>query len=352
VGKSQVGSGLEAGRDYPRSYGEMLAWFSDDDSCLDYLEWLRWPKGFVCPECGELGGWKLSDGRFNCSLCASRTSVVAGTIFHGTRTPLTLWFASAWHITSGKNGVAAKTLHRLLEFGSYQTAWAILHRFRKAMVRKGRERLTGEVEVDETLVGGPKEGLRGRGATGKVLVAVAVEILKPTGFGRCRLRIIPNAEASTLRSFLQDYVEPGSVVITDGWPSYPPAIGGDYIHSPRIIKGSNVEAHVALPGVHRVSSLVKRWLMGTHQGAVEGDHLQSYLDEFAFRFNRRHSEFRGLLFRRLLEQAVQVSPVTYRSLVVKPTPKEVKPVPPAIHRVAPSSLAKLLPARPWRRQAQ
>ena len=348
----QEGSGLKAGKDYPSSYGEMLAWFPDDDSCLDYLDWLRWPKGFVCPDCGERGGWKLDDGRFNCSLCNCRTSVTAGTIFHRTRTPLTLWFASAWHITSGKNGVAAKTLHRLLDFGSYQTAWTILHRFRMAMVRKGRERLSGEVEVDEMLIGGERKGARGRTASGKVLVAVAVERLRPTGFGRCRLRVIPNAEAPTLRSFLQDFIEPGSVVITDGWASYPLATEGSYVHSPFKIKGSNVESHVALPGVHRVSSLIKRWLMGTHQGAVEVDHLQRYLDEFAFRFNRRHSEFRGLLFRRLLEQAVQTPPMTYKSLVVNPKAKEVKPLPPAIHRVAPPSLAKQLPARPWRLGAQ
>ena len=274
--------------------------------------------------------------------------MTAGTIFHGTRTPLTIWFAAAWYVTSAKNGVSAKTLHRLLGFGSYQTAWTMLHRFRTAMVRPGRDRLAGEVEVDETFIGGVKAGKRGRGAQGKALVAVAVECLNPKGFGRCRLRTIPDAEAPTLRSFLLDCVEPGSVIVTDGFASYPPAIGDDYGHRPFPVAGSGIQAHVVLPGVHRVASLVKRWLLGTHQGAVAGDHLQAYLDEFAFRFNRRRSEFRGLLFRRLLEQAVQVGPLTYQSLVVNPSPKRTKPRPPRAHRVGPSSLLVQLSARPWR----
>lgn len=341
-------SALQAGRDYPPSYGEMLAWFPDDESCLDYLDWLRWPDGFVCPRCETGRGWKLTDGRFWCGQCRRRVSVTAGTIFHRTRTPLTVWFASAWHMTAAKNGIAAKSLHRLLRFGSYQTAWTLLHRFRTAMVRRGRDRLAGKVEVDETLIGGARKGKPGRGAEGKVLVAVAVEVLQPMGFGRCRLRVIPNAEASTIRSFLLDYVAPGSTVVTDGWSSYPAAIGSDYQHTALPMKHSEIQAHVSMPGVHRISSLVKRWLLGTHQGAVEEDHLQSYLDEFAFRFNRRRSESRGLLFRRLLEQAVQVGPVSYRSLVVNPRPKREPPHPPAHHRVAPPSLAKSLPPRPWR----
>lgn len=340
---------LQAGRDYPRSYSELRAWFPDDESCCDYLDWLRWPDGFVCPRCETpSGSWRLGDGRFWCERCRRRVSVTAGTLFHRTRTPLSVWFATAWYMTSAKNGVSAKTLHRLLGFGSYQTAWTMLHRFRTAMVRPGRDRLSGDVEVDESYIGGIKPGKRGRGALGKVLVVVAVEVLSPKGFGRCRLRVIRTAEASTLRSFLLDCVEPGFVVVTDGFVSYPPAVGNEYGHRPFPVAGSGVRAHVVLPGVHRVASLVKRWLLGTHQGAVEADHLQGYLDEFAFRFNRRRSEFRGLLFRRLLEQAVQVGPVTYRSLVVNPSPKRTKPQPPSTRRVGPLSLAVTLPARPWR----
>ena len=340
---------LRAGRDYPPNYAGLRAWFPDDAACIDYLEWLRWPTGFVCPRCASSRAWRMSDGRFWCEPCRRRVSVTAGTIFQATRTPMTVWFAAAWHATSAKNGVSAKTLHRLLGFGSYQTAWAMLHRFRTAMVRPGRDRLAGTVEVDETYIGGTKPGKRGRGAVGKALVAVAVELLSPKGFGRCRLRIIPNAEAPTLRSFLLDCVEPGSVVVTDGFVSYPPATGDDYVHNPLSVAVSGDPAHVALPGVHRVASLAKRWLLGTHQGAVETDHLQAYLDEFAFRFNRRRSEFRGLLFRRLLEQAVNTGPATYRSIVVKPTAKTTKPTPPpATHRTQPASLDATLPDRPWR----
>ena len=216
------------------------------------------------------------------------------------------------------------------------------------MVRPGRDHLAGTVEVDETFLGGVRPGKRGRGAAGKALVAVAVEILKPKGFGRCRLRIIPNAQGASLRAFLLDGIEPGSVLVTDGLRSYLSAVADDYVHEPVSVSQSSEPAHVALPGVHRVASLLKRWLLGTHQGAVEVDHLQGYLDEFAFRFNRRRSEFRGLLFRRLLEQAMQVGPVTYRSLVVNPTPKTKKPQPPVEHRIGPASLAsKPEMLHPW-----
>lgn len=340
---------LIPGRDYPRSYGELRAWFADDASCLDYLEWLRWPAGFTCPRCGGSQSWRMADGRFWCGPCRRRVSVTAGTIFQDTRTPMTVWFAAAWYSTSSKSGVSAKTLHRLLDFGSYQTAWAMLHRLRSAMIRPGRDRLRGTVEVDETYIGGTRAGKRGRGAAGKTLVAVAVEQVEPKGFGRCRLQVIPNAEAETLRSFLMDSVEPGSTVITDGWVSYPTATATQFVHRPFNITASGVRAHASLPGVHRVASLVKRWLTGTHQAAVEADHLQAYLDEFAFRFNRRRSEFRGLLFRRLLEQAVDSGPIAYKSLVVNPSPKATKPKPPPpSKRVHPPSLELASPDRPWR----
>lgn len=343
---------LRAGRDFPRNYAELRAWFPDDDACLDFLQWLRWPNGFACPGCGEMVRcWRTGDGRFWCEGCRRRVSTTSGTVFHRTRTPLTVWFAVAWYMTCAKNGVSALTLHRLLGFGSYQTAWAMMHRLRTAMVRPGRDRLAGRVEVDETLFGGVnKPGKRGRGAAGKVLVVVAVEQLEPTGFGRCRLRAIPDVTASTLGRFLRDCVEPGSVVITDGLASYWGATGDDYDHEPVIVAGSGTTASALLPGVHRVASLAKRWLMGTHQGAVEGDHIQAYLDEFAFRFNRRKAEFRGLLFRRLLEQAVRVEPATYRSLVVNPSPKAQPPKPTGGSPARAQSLATTASAqvRPWR----
>jgi transposase-like protein len=234
------------------------------------------------------------------------------------------------------------------------------------MVRPGRGRLTGVVEVDETFFGGVRPGKRGRGAAGKALVVVAVELLEPKGFGRCRLRAvqapggagsgrcrlraIPDAKAASLGPFLRDCVEPGSTVVTDGFTSYPSAIETDYVHRPVNVTRSGSEAHVLLPGVHRIASLAKRWLMGTHQGAVEEDHLQGYLGEFAFRFNRRKSEYRGLLFRRLLEQAVQVEPVSYKSLVANPAPKSKPPRPPGGSPARAASIdATAIPATyPWR----
>ncbi len=349
MAKQQSVSALQAGRDYPRDYAEFCAWFPDDDACLDYLEWLRWPDGFVCPRCGTAKSWRMSDGRFWCERCRRRVSVTMGTIFHRTRTPLTVWFAVAWSMTAAKNGVSAKTLQRLLGFGSYQTAWTMLHRFRTAMVRPDRDRLSGRVEVDETLVGGEEhEGKRGRGAGRKALVAVAVEVLSPKGFGRVRMRCVPDASGASLVPFVCDAVASGATIMTDGWSGYNELAMHGFTHQRTIISHSDDPAHVSMPGVHRVAALLKRWLLGTHQGAVESDHLQGYLDEFTFRFNRRHSASRGLLFRRLLEPAVQTSPITYRSLVAKPAPKSLPPRPLSVHHVHPTSLAVTSSARPWR----
>ena len=252
-----------AGRHYPRSYGDVLAWFPDDEACLDYLDWLRWPNGFTCPHCDEVVGWRLGDGRWSCGGCARRVSAAAGTIFHGTRTPLTVWFAAAWQMTSDKQGVSALGLKRVLEIGSTQTAWAMLHRYRSAMVRPGRDRLSGTVEADETFLGGPEPGVPGRGALGKVLVEVAVE-RRDKGFGRCRMQVIDDASAPTLRAFLLAHVEPGSMMLTDGFPSYPPACGSDYGHRPTPISGSGHQAHELLPGVHRPGRLTRQAVAGGH----------------------------------------------------------------------------------------
>ncbi len=335
----------EAGRDYPSSYAGLRAWFSEDAACLD---WLRWPEGFCCPRCESVAGWRTVDSRWSCGGCARRVSATSGTIFHRTRTPLTVWFAAGWLLTSSKSGVAAVTVQRQLDLGSYQTAWAMLHRFRTAMVRPGRERLTGRVEVDETFIGGVKPGKRGRGAAGKAMVAIAVEQHEPRGFGRIRLQVIDNAQAPTLRAFLLDHVEPGATVVTDGLRSYPPAVGEDYDHDPFNVAGSGLHAHIPLPAVHRVASLLKRWLLGTHQGAIEADHLQAYLDEFVFRFNRRHSNARGLLFYRLLQQAVATEPITYRDLVANPAPRPDTHAAPPGARSNPASLDIGQPGRPWR----
>lgn len=244
-----------------------------------------------------------------CPACRRQASVTAGTLFDKTRTPLTTWFEAAWHVTTAKNGLSAKTLERTLGV-RYRIAWTMLQRFRVAMVRSDREPLSGEVEVDETFVGGPKSGgKRGRGAA-KSLVAIAVEIKEPRGFGRVRMRHVADASGDTLVPFVRDVVRPGSSVLTDGWRGYNGLAEHGYKHRRDIQYKSDTPAHVSMPGVHRIASLLKRWILGTHQGSVTPDHLQSYLEEFTFRFNRRTSGSRGLVFRRLLEQAVVTSPVT------------------------------------------
>jgi transposase-like protein len=342
---------LVAGSHYPSSLGEFMSWFRTDADCLDYLEWLRWPDGFVCPHCSSPGGWRLGDGRFECASCSRRTSVTAGTIFDRTRTPLTVWFMACWMFATQKDGVSAQSLQRSLEIGSYQTAWAMLHRLRSVLIRPGREQLSGIVEVDETFIGGEEPGLRGGRAKGnKSLVAVAVELREPKGYGRCRMTIVPDASGASLQSMIVDHIESGSEVITDGWQGYRKIDKLGYVHdrrSQRAARARGDDPAELLPGVHRVASLAKRWLLGTHQGSVGDAHLQSYLDEFVFRFNRRTSRSRGLLFYRVLELAVGHEPVRYHDLIVTSTPAKN---PPSTRGGTghPPSLERSPVIRPWR----
>ena len=284
--------------------------FPDDEACLRYVEELRWPDGFSCPACGTKGEpWRATRGRLVCQACRSQTRVSAGTIFDRTRTPLTTWFEAAWHLTTAKNGMSAQTLSGTLGT-SYRVAWAMLHRYRVAMVRAEREPLQGDVEVDETLVGGVDHGgKRGRGAK-KCVVVIAVEIKQHKGFGRVRMRYVPDASNTSLVPFVCEVVAPGSTVLTDGWGGYNRLPEQGYLHRATVVSTSWDPADPSMPGVHRIASLLKRWILGTHQGSVDPVHLQSYLEEFTFRFNRRSSGSRGLVFRRLLEQAVVTVPVT------------------------------------------
>jgi transposase-like protein len=340
-----------AGEHYPRSIGELQAWFGTDADCLDYLEWLRWPDGFVCPRCRHGGGWHLGDGRFMCASCGGRSSVTAGTIFDRTRTPLTVWFTACWIFATGKDGISALSLKRLLEMGSYQTAWTMLHRLRSVLVRPGRERLSGIVEVDEAYIGGEEPGLPGGRARGKkVLVGVAVEVKEPRGMGRCRMAPLADGSASSLHPFVTDHVEPGTRVITDGWNGYLGLDQRGYVHDRRSQRAARLggeDPGDLLPAVHRVISLAKRWLLGTHQGSVEVTHLPSYLDEFVFRFNRRASRSRGLVFFRVLELAIGHDPVRYHELIVRKRPRVVPPVPPRPGG-RPPSLERQRANRPWR----
>jgi len=277
--------------------------------------------------------------------------VTAGTLFDRRRTPLTVWFEACWLFASGKDGMSALSLQRALEIGSYPTAWAMLHRLRSVLVRPGRDRLAGTVEVDETYIGGEEPGLRGGRARGKkALVGIAVEVTEPRGFGRCRMQILADASAATLHPFVTAHVEPGTRVITDGWQGYRGIEKLGYLHEPRSQRAARARGEDIgglLPGVHRIASLAKRWLLGTHQGSVDAAHLQSYLDEFVFRFNRRRSRSRGMLFYRVLELAVAHAPVRYRDLVADPQPKRVPPKPPSSPG-QPPSLDRPRANRPWR----
>ena len=200
------------GRDYPRSLGEFQAWFGTDADCLDYLEWVRWPQWFTCPECGISQGWRLGDARIMCAACGHRTSVTAGTIFDRTRTPLTVWFTACWLFATARDGISALSLQRSLGIGSCQTAWAMLGRLRSVLVRPGRDRLAGRVEVDETYTGGQEPGLRGGRARGKkVLTGIAVEVREPKGIGRCRMALLADGSAASLHPFVTGHVEPGAV---------------------------------------------------------------------------------------------------------------------------------------------
>jgi transposase-like protein/ribosomal protein L37AE/L43A len=297
--------------DYPRNLLEFEQRFATDQACRDYLAKLRWPDGFVCPRCGGRRAWPTRRGLWVCADCQYQASVTAGTIFQDTRKPLTLWFRVMWWVTTQKNGASALGLQRELGLKTYWTAWTWLHKLRRAMVRPGRDRLSGRVEVDETYIGGPEEGVIGRLAHDKTLVLVAAQE-DGSRIGRIRLQRVTALTKASVRRFVEQAVEPGSVLRTDGLNVYQGLAG--YDHQPVIVKNQAADASTVLPRVHRVASLLKRWLLGTHQGAVRAEHLDYYLDEFTFRFNRRRSASRGKLFYRLVQQAMQVEPVPYSAL--------------------------------------
>ena len=302
------------GRDYPKTQVEFEQRFATEEACRGYIAQLRWPDGFVCPRCQAKSARSATRQRLICRACRYQASVTAGTIFEGTRKPLRLWFRAMWYVTTQKHGASALGLQRVLGLGQYRTAWTWLHKLRRAMVRPGRERLVGTVEADEIYVGGKEVGARGRSLGKKAVVAVAVEE-NGAGMGRIRLKRVPNAAAASLEDFLLESVEPGSTIRTDGWRSYSRLQELGYRHDKAVMGGDRELVERVFPRVHRVAALLKRWLLGTHQGAVEHQHLDYYLDEFTFRFNRRTSRSRGLLFYRLLQQAVATAPVPRKAML-------------------------------------
>lgn len=287
--------------------------FPTDEACFEYLRLVKWPNGFVCPHCKNENFWKIKSQLLRCKKCKKDISVTAGTIFQDLRKPMRLMFQAMWHVVCQKQGVNALGLQKSLGLGSYETAWTWLHKLRRAMVRPGRDKLSGVVEVDETLVGGKHSGKRGRGTEGKVLVLVAIEDKGKAGLGRVRLKHIPDASKKTLKKAIQELVETGSTIKTDGWASYKGIEKKGYEHI--IIPHSEVEpGDDPTPKVHQIASLLKRWLFGTHHGGQQFSHLQYYLNEYTFRFNRRKSRSRGKLFYRLVQQALQVEPAPLSTL--------------------------------------
>lgn len=301
---------------YPRTFEEFLEWFSSEEDCAKYLEWVRWPQGFVCPGCGGAKAWRTERGLWHCPGCQRQSSVTAGTVFEDSRKPLRLWFHVMWLMMAQKTGLSAKNLCETYGFGSYQTAWGWLRKLRSVMVRPGRDRLAGRVEVDEAFVGGQREGTRGRGAEGKTLVLVAVEGDAKKRLGRVRFRCVKAIDRAGVELFVGDCVEAGARVVTDGLSVYDHLRTAGFDHRPHVQTTGGTAAREQLDHVHLVISLLKRWLAGTHQGAVTPAHLQAYLDEFSFRFNRRLSQHRGKLFYRLMQQAVTARPPAVKELYV------------------------------------
>jgi transposase-like protein len=222
------------------------------------------------------------------------------------------WFIGIWWVTTQKQGARAEGLQQVLGLNSYQTAWTWLHKIRRAMVNPNRAKLSGTIEIDEAYIGGESTGKRGRGAENKVIVAVGCE-LDGKKLGRCRMNVIADISAVSIHAFITENIEKGSRLITDGWSGFSGIEYKGYTQQIHAQKYTADETNM-LPHIHTIVSLLKRWLLGTHQGAVEPNHLQAYLDEYVFRFNRRKSAQRGLLFYRLLESAMRTKTISYKDL--------------------------------------
>jgi transposase-like protein len=295
---------------------DFQARFPDEQACWEYLVQSRWPEGYRCPRCGGQSAALLTGRRlWQCSACRYQVSVTAGTVLHKTHTPLHLWFWAAYLMSTPTPGLSAVQLQRQLGISRYETAWMMLHKLRRAMVNPERTPLSGEVEVDECFVGGHQAGLRGGRERGqKALVAVAVEV-RGAGSGRVRIAVIEDASADTLLGFVKANVAAGATVHTDGWPPYRALARHGYNHQPRSQRASRRaggDTDEILPRAHRAISNLKTWLAGTHRG-VSGEHLQVYLDEFSFRFNRRRTPMAA--FQTLLGLQSQQQPTTYRSII-------------------------------------
>jgi transposase-like protein len=307
-------------QDLPRDLPTFLKRFGTDAKCRAYLVRARWPGGFACTGCGHDQAWSHKKRLIEeCTACGKQHSILAGTIFEQTKTGLARWFLAIYLVTSSKGGISAMELKRQMGFGSYQTAWSWLHKIRRAMVRPERTPLSAHIEADETYVGGPRPGRGGRGAAGKTPVAGAVESgrgqARGRRLGRLRLAVVADVSARSLAGFLGQNVARPAIVATDGWSGYAGLAAAGYAHEPLNLAATWGDAALRLPAIHLVFGLAKRWLLGTHHGAVSKKHLAAYLDEFVFRFNRRTAKSIAHRFARVIQQGVLTPPATYRDIV-------------------------------------
>jgi len=302
---------------FPKTLREFQSKFATEENCQRYLAACRWPDGFVCPRCGNRRAYELVRlRRWQCAGCRHQVSLTAGTILHNTKTPLTGWFWAAYLTTTDKRGVSALLLQRQLALRRYETAWMMLHKLRRAMVNLTREPLQGEVEVDDTWVGGTQAGLRGsRQLKGRkaALVLVAVE-KRGRGTGRARMAVIPDFKTTTLIAFLKRNVALGSTVYTDGLKTFTGLQEAGFKHVPRsqplridLRKG----AKSVVPLADRAIGNLQQWLIGTYHG-VSRDQLQVYLDEFVFRHNRRRIPMAA--FQTLLGLGTGCKPTQYKQI--------------------------------------
>ncbi len=294
---------------YPKYQIEFEKMFSTNKKCLEYLFKIRSEIGYICPRCNSKDYWLSKRNLLICKTCEYQLSITAGTIFHKSRLPLTILFRALWFIVAQKNGVSALSVQRILGLKKYKTTWTWLHKFRRLMVIPRRDKLKGNIEIDETLIGGKKSGKRGRGAEGKILVIIAIEVIGKKS-GRVRMSTIADASRKSINAFIKENIEVGSRITTDGWKGYVDITKMKYFHQIET-NTATLDGEQILPNVHKIASLLKRWLLGTHQNFTSQDKLNYYLDEFAFRYNRRNSKSRGLLFYTLIKNAIRHEHVSY-----------------------------------------
>jgi len=291
-------------RDFPKTATEFEARFATEEDCRAYWIEARWGGKPACARCGSTYVWAIRGGTtFECRECDHQTSLTAGTLLEKTRKPLKMWFRAVFEISTRRTGISAMDLMRIMGFGSYKTAWSWLHKLRAALVRPEREPLGPFVQMDEALVGG-------KGGPHKELVLVAAE-----AGGRVRLAHAETNDKATLKRFADGQIAPGARVVTDGLASYDADSLGSRPHEAKVQTKAERRENDAIQSCHWTISLLKRWLLGTHAGAVAPKHLQAYLDEFAFRHNRRKTQGVGRIAARVIERLVARQPLTMRSLI-------------------------------------